>query len=71
MIQKEIVMTDRCYKVMLDLLEISGFIHDYQFDSWQMLLSLLRTESRLMMILAIELKNDIDARNKRFLTDYF
>ena len=71
MIQKEIVMTDRCYKVMLDLLEISGFIHDYQFDSWQMLLSLLITESRLMMILAIELKNDIDARNKRFLTDYF
>ena len=64
-------MTDRCYKVMLDLLEISGFIHDYQFDSWQMLLSLLITESRLMMILAIELKNDIDARNKRFLTDYF
>ena len=71
MIQKEIVMTDRCYKVMLDLLEISGFIHDYHFDSWQMLLSLLRTESRLMMILAIELKNDIDGRNKRFLTDYF
>ena len=71
MIQKEIVMTDRCYKVMLDLLEISGFIYDYQFDSWQMLLSLLRTESRLMMILAIELKNDIDGRNKRFLTDYF
>ena len=64
-------MTDRCYKVMLDLLEISGFIYDYQFDSWQMLLSLLRTESRLMMILAIELKNDIDGRNKRFLTDYF
>ena len=64
-------MTDRCYKVMLDLLEISGFIHDYRFDSWQMLLSLLRTESRLMMILAIELKNDIDGRNKRFLTDYF
>ena len=62
-------MTDRCYKVMLDLLEISGFIHDYQFDSFQMLQNLLRTESRLMMLLALEIQRDIEGRNKRFLID--
>ena len=62
-------MTDRCHKVMLDLLEISEFINAREFDSYQMLESLLRTETKLMMILALELKNDIEGRNKRFLID--
>ena len=62
-------MTDKCYQLMLDLMEISGFIHDSQFDSFEMLQNLLRTESKLMMILAIEIQNDIEGRNKRFLID--
>ena len=62
-------MTDRCHKVILDLLEISGFINAREFDSYQMLESLLRTETKLMMILALELKNDIEGRNQRFLID--
>ncbi len=62
-------MTDRCYQLMLDLMEISGFIYDSQFDSFEMLQNLLRTESKLMMILAIEIQNDIEGRNKRFLID--
>ena len=62
-------MTDKCYQLMLDLMEISGFIHDSQFDSFQMLQNLLRTESRLMMLLALEIQRDIEGRNKRFLID--
>ncbi len=62
-------MTDKCYQLMLDLMEISGFIHDNQFDSFEMLQNLLRTESKLMMILALEIQNDIEGRNKRFLID--
>ena len=54
---------------MLDLMEISGFIRDNEFDSFEMLQNLLRTESKLMMILAIEIQNDIEGRNKRFLID--
>ena len=62
-------MTDKCYQLMLDLMEISGFIHDSQFDSFQMLQNLLRTESKLMMLLALEIQRDITGRNKRFLID--
>ena len=54
---------------MLDLMEISGFIHDNQFKSFEMLENLLRTESKLMMILALEIQKDIQGRNQRFLTD--
>ena len=62
-------MTGKCYQLMLDLMEISGFIHDNQFESFEMLQNLLRTESKLMMILALEIQNDIEGRNKRFLID--
>ena len=62
-------MTGKCYQLMLDLMEISGFIHDNQFESFEMLQNLLRTESKLMMILALEIQKDIQGRNQRFLTD--
>ncbi len=62
-------MTGKCYQLMLDLMEISGFIHDNQFDSFEMLQNLLRTESKLMMILALEIQKDIEGRNQRFLID--
>ena len=54
---------------MLDLLKVSGFIHDRQFDSFAMLEKLLKTESILMMSLCLNLKEDIDGRNVRFLID--
>ena len=50
-------------------MEISGFIHDNQFDSFEMLQNLLRTETKLMIILCLEIRKDIDGRNQRFLTD--
>ena len=62
-------MTDRCYQLMLDLLEISGYIYDRQFDSYVMLEQLLRCESRLMMMLALAIQEDILGRNQRFLID--
>ena len=62
-------MTGKCYQLMLDLMEISGFIHDNQFESFEMLENLLRTESKLMMILSLEIQKDIQGRNQRFLTD--
>ena len=62
-------MTERCYQLMLDLLEVSGYIHDNQYDSFEMLQQLLRTETKLMMILCIEIREDIDGRNQRFLID--
>ena len=62
-------MTDRFYQLMLDLLEISGYIYDRQFDSYVMLEQLLRCESRLMMMLALAIQEDIQGRNQRFLID--
>ena len=62
-------MTDKCYQLMLDLMEISGFIRDNEFDSFEMLQNLLRTETKLMMILCLEIRKDIDGRNQRFLMD--
>jgi len=62
-------MTDKCYQLMLDLMEISGFIHDNQFDSFDMLQDLLRTESKLIMLLCLEFRKDIEGRNQRFLID--
>ena len=62
-------MTERCYQLMLDLLEISGYIHDNQYDSFEMLQQLLRTETKLMTILCIEIREDIDGLNQRFLID--
>ena len=50
-------------------MEISGFIHDNQFDSFEMLQNLLRTETKLMIILCLEIRKDIDGRNQRFLMD--
>ena len=54
---------------MLDLIEISEFIHHNEFDSFEMLQNLLRTESKLIMILCLEFRKDIEGRNERFLTD--
>ncbi len=68
-IPKERIMTDKCYQLMLDLMEISGFIHDNQFDSFDMLQDLLRTESKLIMLLCLEFRKDIEGRNQRFLID--
>jgi len=62
-------MTDKSYQLILDLLEVSGFIYDRQFDSFAMLEKLLKTESMLMMSLCLNLKEDIDGRNVRFLID--
>ena len=62
-------MTDKCYQIMLDLMEISGFIHENQFDSFAMLQKLLQAESKLMMILCLELQRDILGRNERFIID--
>ena len=62
-------MTEKCYQLMLDLMEISEFIHHNEFDSFEMLQNLLRTESKLIMLLCLEFKKDIEGRNERFLTD--
>ena len=62
-------MTDKCYQLMLDLIEISEFIHHNEFDSFEVLQNLLRTESKLIMILCLEFRKDIEGRNERFLTD--
>lgn len=61
-------MTDKCYQLLSDLSEISGFIFDAQYNSYQQLEDLLRTESKLMMLLALEIQKDIQSRNPRFLT---
>ena len=61
-------MTDKCYQLLSDLSEISGFIFDAQYKSYQQLEDLLRTESKLMMLLALEIQKDIQSRNPRFLT---
>tara|TARA_Y100000589_G_scaffold41525_1_gene34900 strand:+ start:1192 stop:1389 length:198 start_codon:yes stop_codon:yes gene_type:complete len=62
-------MTDKCYQLMLDLMEIAEFIHHYEFDSFEMLEDLLRTESKLIMLLCLEFRKDIEGRNQRFLID--
>ena len=61
-------MTDKCYQLLSDLSEISGFIFEAQFNSYQQLEDLLKTESKLMMLLALEIQKDIQNRNPRFLT---
>ena len=61
-------MTDKCYQLLSDLSEISGFIFEAQFNSYQQLEDLLKTESKLMMLLALEIQKDIQSRNPRFLT---
>ncbi len=61
-------MTDKCYQLLSDLSEISGFIFEAQFNSYQQLEDLLKTESKLMMLLALEIQKDIQTRNPRFLT---
>ena len=60
-------MTEKCYQLMLDLMEIAEFIHHYEFDSFEMLQNLLRTESNLIMLLCFEICKDIEGRNERFL----
>ena len=62
-------MTEKCYQLMLDLMEIAEFIHHYEFDSFEMLEDLLRTESKLIMLLCLEFRKDIEGRNQRFLID--
>ena len=62
-------MNEKCYQLMLDLMEIAEFIHHYEFDSFEMLEDLLRTESKLIMLLCLEFRKDIEGRNERFLID--
>tara|TARA_Y100000589_G_scaffold97038_1_gene91600 strand:- start:471 stop:668 length:198 start_codon:yes stop_codon:yes gene_type:complete len=64
------MMTEKCYQLLLDLSEISGYIHNGQYDSYPMLEKLLRSESKLMMLLALAIKEDIKDRNRRFLIDF-
>ncbi|MBO8227350.1 hypothetical protein HA150_00365 [Prochlorococcus marinus XMU1414] len=62
-------MTDKCYQLAKDLLEISGFIYHHEYSSFEQLEELLKTESKLMMLLALEIKADVNGRNKRYLLD--
>ena len=50
-------------------MEISEFIHHNEYDSFDMLQDLFRTENKLIMILCLEFRKDIEGRNHRFLID--
>ena len=62
-------MTERCYSLLKDLEEISGYIFKGQYDSFDQLEQLLKMESKLMMLLGLEIKKDIETRNPRYLLD--
>ena len=44
-------MTENCYRLLKDLEEISEFISEGQFDSFNELEELLKMETKLMMLL--------------------
>ena len=61
------LMTEKCYQLAKELLEIHELIQDLDFSSFQQLEELLKMESKLMMSLALEIKADIYQRNQRYL----
>ncbi len=60
-------MTDKCFHLLKDLEEISGFIYDSEYETFDQLEQLIRMESKLMMLLGLEIKRDIESRNPRYL----
>ena len=60
-------MTDKCFHLLKDLEEISGFIYDSEYETFDQLEQLIRMESKLMMLLGLENKRDIESRNPRYL----
>ncbi len=60
-------MTDKCFHLLKDLEEISGFIYDSEYETFDQLEQLIRMESNLMMLLGLEIKRDIESRNPRYL----
>ncbi len=60
-------MTEKCYQLLKDLTEISEFIFNSQYDSFDQLEKLIKMESKLMMLLGLEIKKDIETRNPRYL----
>ena len=60
-------MTDKCFHLLKDLEEISGFIYDSEYETFDQLEQLIRMESKLMMLLGLEIKRDIERRNPRYL----
>ena len=60
-------MTDKCYQILKDLTEISEFIFNSQYDSFDQLEELIKMESKLMILLGLEIKKDIETRNPRYL----
>ncbi len=65
----DLKMTDKCYRLLKDLKEISGFIYEAQYETFDQLEKLLKMESKLMMLLGLEIKKDIETRNPRYLLD--
>ena len=61
------MMTEKCFQLLQDLSEISGFIFNGEYESFDQLEQLLKMESKLMMLLGIAIKKDIDTRNPRYL----
>ena len=60
-------MTEKCFHLLKDLEEISGFIYDSEYETFDQLEQLIRMESKLMMLLGLEIKRDIESRNPRYL----
>ena len=60
-------MTDKCFHLLKDLEEISGFIYDSEYETFDQLEQLIRMESKLMMLLGLEIKRDIESRDPRYL----
>ena len=60
-------MTEKCFQLLQDLSEISGFIFNGEYESFDQLEQLLKMESKLMMLLGIAIKKDIETRNPRYL----
>ena len=58
-------MTDKCFHLLKDLEDISGFIYDSEYETFDQLEQLIRMESKLMMLLGLEIKRDIESRNPR------
>ena len=60
-------MTDKCFHLLKDLEEISAFIYDLEYETFDQREQLIRMESNLMMLLGLEIKRDIESRNPRYL----
>ena len=61
------MMTEKCFQLLQDLSEISGFIFNGEYESFDQLEQLLKMESKLMMLLGIAIQKDIETRNPRYL----